>query len=268
MVNSDKQAFLSMLVGVGQYYDKAISKEVVGIYWNALEKYDYQDVNRAVTVHMADPEHGSFMPKIADIVRQIDKIRPDGRISADEAWGVVCNLGEEHTIVWTEEMKGAYFAALPILEVRDAVGARMAFRQAYERLCAESRISGKQPKWEVSLGQDAAQREHVIIEAVRLGRIPAERAPVYLPPERSTFAGLIDGAVRTVKQLEHTNQRVALSAKEAISELSKLKSILNRDEIRGGYDMDCALSDIERREKEKNDRSSSESESLGSAGNG
>lgn len=268
MVSADKQAFLSMLVGVGQYYDKAVSKEVVSLYWNALEKYDYQDVNRAVTAHMADPEHGSFMPKIADIVRQIDKIRPDGSLSADEAWGLVCNLGEGDTVVWTDEIRGAYFSAMPILEARDSVGARMAFRQAYERLRTESSAAGKRAKWEVSLGQDAAQREHVIAEAVRLGRIPADRAIVYLPPDRCTFAGLIDGAVRTIKQLEHTNQRVALSAKEAISELAKLKAMLNREDIRGGYDMDAAMSDVEQREQEHNERSSSESESPGSSGNG
>lgn len=115
----------------------------------------------------------------------------DGHPGADAAWAM-CPRSEADTVVWTDQMAEAYRVAFPLLECGDRIGARMAFKDEYERLVAQARERREAPKWRVSLGTDKDRREAPIAQAVELGRLPAATAAKYLPaPENPAVAAAL-----------------------------------------------------------------------------
>lgn len=132
---------------------------------------------------------------LAAVLERIEE--QDGRPGADEAWAIALGaLDEAETVVWTDEMAEAFAVARPVLEARDKVGARVAFRDAYERLVREGRESGKGCKWVASIGHDATRREAALIQAVQRGRVAAASVAHLLPaPAGDTPVGaaLLEG---------------------------------------------------------------------------
>lgn len=115
---------------------------------------------------------------LAAIIGRID----DGRPSADEAWSTAILAGDEaSTVVWTTETAKAYWAAAALLDQGDKVGARMAFRDVYEREVSNARQAGTVAKWEATLGADPYQREQAIQQAAELNRLGREHANTLLP---------------------------------------------------------------------------------------
>jgi len=118
---------------------------------------------------------------LAAIIERLDK--GDGRPSADEAWALALNaLDESETVVWTDEAREAFSVARPVLEGGDKVGARMAFKAAYERIISNARADKRRPAWDVSLGWDAQRREAVLQRAAIAGILTYERAQALMPP--------------------------------------------------------------------------------------
>lgn len=72
MKDIDKKDFALILTGCGELYEKAISKELARIYFEALKQYDIEQVKAAFSAHVNDAERGMYMPKPADIVRNIE----------------------------------------------------------------------------------------------------------------------------------------------------------------------------------------------------
>jgi hypothetical protein len=88
---------------------------------------------------------------------------------------------EDATIVLCAEIAQAMQIARPIYADGDRVGARMAFRSAYERLIADGRAAGRPAEWWPSIGFNAGRREPALRAAVERGLLSAERAAAYLP---------------------------------------------------------------------------------------
>lgn len=106
----------------------------------------------------------------------------DGRPSGDEAWAIALQSSDEaETVVWNGEIQKAMAAARPILEAGDKIGARMAFRDAYERIVRNNREVGIAPVWEVSLGWDKERRALAIETAHSLGLLSAPQVVALLP---------------------------------------------------------------------------------------
>jgi len=122
-------------------------------------------------------------PTVADIISRID----DGRPGSEEAWAMVPK-DESSSIVWTQEMRGAFGVARPLIG-QDDVAARMAFLETYRKLCAEARSAGSPARWETSLGHDPAGRVHALTVAVEKGRITQEHAASLLPDASVAPAG-------------------------------------------------------------------------------
>lgn len=115
---------------------------------------------------------------LAAIIGRID----DGRPSADEAWSTAIQASDEAaTVVWTTETAKAYWAAAAVLDKGDKVGARMAFRDVYEREVSNARQAGTPVKWDFTLGTDPYQRDQAIKQAAELNRIGREHAKGLLP---------------------------------------------------------------------------------------
>jgi hypothetical protein len=106
-----------------------------------------------------------------DVISRLD----DGRPGADEAWASIPR-DESGSVVWSEEMAQAFNVALPALQEGDQVSARMAFKEAYNRLVSAARSNAIPPVWSPSLGHDPKAREVALQDAVRLHRISISQA--------------------------------------------------------------------------------------------
>lgn len=157
---------------------------------------------------------------LAAVLERINAI--DGRPTANEAWAVALRgFDEAQTIITNEEINEAMRAARPILDAGDEVGARMAFRDSYERIVAINRTNGVLPRWYPSLGSDKRLREMVVSEAVDMGMIDGAH---YLPILPSRTSG--DGA-GVVAMLENKSLPAGLSPK-ARQKIAEIKAMIAR----------------------------------------
>lgn len=78
--------FRTLLTDVMAYYGKDCSDFTLTVWWGACQKFDFEQVSRALERHAADPERGQFPPKVADVVRVLQGTTTD---RAALAWGKV-----------------------------------------------------------------------------------------------------------------------------------------------------------------------------------
>jgi len=117
------------------------------------------------------------------IIEQIEKLQPDGRPGADEAWAMIPK-DEDASAVMTQEMADALRFAQPLLDEGDKIAARMAFKDAYSRIVEQNKLAGRKPSWFPSLGQSKEGRDAALAEGVRLGRLGADHAIGLLAPDK------------------------------------------------------------------------------------
>jgi hypothetical protein len=88
---SDKAKFLEVLGGVHDFYGKELSSFAGKVWWQACERFEVEQVTKALSAHLMDAEHGRFMPKPADIVRQLQGTNTDRSLLA---WGKVMDAAQ------------------------------------------------------------------------------------------------------------------------------------------------------------------------------
>lgn len=222
MLDNDKQQFAqivrtTMMVCGGS----APEADVLRIWWAALLAHDIADVSAAFSQYAT---LGKYAPKPADILEIIDRIKPDGRPGADEAWAMIPR-DEYASCVMTQEMAEALHVAQPLLNEGDQVAARMAFKEAYARLVDTAKRAGMPAKWFPSLGQDKEARESCLAEAVRLGRLGAEHAIGLLPPDK--VAPMLEQAGNKALAIEHKPG----TSEVARQNIAKMKAMLTGSRI-------------------------------------
>jgi len=181
MHESDFSHFSAMLDDVAAVVPPLAPLTSTGraMFFRTLAHLPVEAVQRALDAHVRDPQRGRFFPKPADVLSQI----PDTRPGADEGWAIaVKGRDESATIVWTDEIAQAWGIARPVMQLGDEVGARVAFRDAYNRLALEARQTGRPVNWMPSLGHDLEQRHLALHEAAVMGRIGMDQVTALLPP--------------------------------------------------------------------------------------
>lgn len=130
---------------------------------------------------------------LAAIIERINE--HDGRPASDEAWATAVRAEDENeTVVWTDETRRAMSVARPLLELGDKVGARMAFRDAYQRFVNDARSDRVPVSWSASLGWDAERRREVLTDAVAYGLLPSSFATGLMPaPKDGVVVGAVSG---------------------------------------------------------------------------
>lgn len=177
--NSSRQQKMRLLIDAAAYYGRELTESVLTRYLELLGDVPAEIVDQAIRAHQLDPERGRFFPLVADIRA---KIPGEKRLSADEAWALCLkSLDEWATVVVSDVIMAARAIALPILDDGDKIGARMAFREAYDRILADR---GGQQGWYISLGYDKTSREEVALEAVQAGMIDMEAVVALVPDLR------------------------------------------------------------------------------------
>lgn len=103
MQSADKPAFKALLTDVMAFYRQDVSKFALTVWWQACERFEIEQVRKAMTAHAMDPERGQFAPKPADIVRQLQGTHTDRSLMA---WGKVfeamARVGAYSTVVFDD----------------------------------------------------------------------------------------------------------------------------------------------------------------------
>jgi hypothetical protein len=161
----------------------AVASELTGTNWSEaaaeavhrkLAVHDERAVLYAIDQAMSHAKGrltlGAIMTHLPD---------PHGFLGVEEAWAAVPK-DEHSTAIICDEMMQAWVAVKDTYSF-DKVGARMAFKETYERLVVESKAAGRKAKFRVSLGHDVQAREDVVRQALERGIITEERAQHMLP---------------------------------------------------------------------------------------
>lgn len=182
---------------------RTFSEAAAGVFCDDLRGYQPQQVLRALARCRREVRG---VLTTSDVISRID----DGRPGVEEAWALL-PMGEEATVVWTEEMSDAHAIATPLLNAGDGVAARMAFKEAYTRLVANARDEAKPTRWIASLGGDLEARKRALAVAVEDGRLSSEEAhgmcPALPPPPSLLLAA------------PPKNERAATKARRELKEL-------------------------------------------------
>lgn len=217
MQATERKAFIEMVGVTLKMYRAEANLAVLNIWWVTLSRYELHIVEAAFYAFLSDKK-SKFQPNPADIIEFIEKILPDGRPGADEAWAMIPR-DEYVSAVMSDEMLEAYGIAKPLLDEGDQVAARMAFKDSYNRISARNKMAGIAPKWFPSLGRDPTMREAVLAEAVRLGRLSIEHASVTAPEI---------GAPTPPLTIE---DKYGINHEKAVSNIARLKQLLGTSRI-------------------------------------
>jgi len=84
MNTADKKNFKDLLTNAMAFYRQDVSTFALDVWWNACERFEFEQVAKAFTRHAVDPERGQYAPKPADVVRLLGGTSTD---RAAVAWG-------------------------------------------------------------------------------------------------------------------------------------------------------------------------------------
>jgi hypothetical protein len=179
MLETDKAEFAGLVKATLKTYRVEPDADVLRLWWGALQPYSIEQVRAGFNAFVRNPSN-KFSVTPAHIIEAIEQASPDGRPSADEAWALYPH-DEAQSAVITDEIAESMQAAASLLDYGDRIGARMAFKDAYERIVARNKAAGIPVRWFPSLGTDHAGRELVINQAVKMGRLSHDHAKSLLP---------------------------------------------------------------------------------------
>lgn len=203
------EKLLNDLSGTAELMGKQLSPVALAMMASDLKEYHPSLISQA----LQNVRKGQKPFGLGAIVAEIESLKPDGRLGADEAWALYPH-DEVTSAVLTNEISEAMQIAQPLLNEGDKVGARMAFKEAYTRIVAKNKNEGIAPKWFPSLGTDKNGREEVLKQAVQLGRLTQDHAisllPVKVNAKVSEAVALIDNKTKlTPEQIEKNQKRLA-----------------------------------------------------------
>ena len=178
------------IAATAELCNKVFSPAAAQLFAADLDEYEEKEVIKALSRCRRDLK-GPFT--LEAVISRID----DGRPGVEEAWAILPQ-DEYKTVVWTDEMAKAYGVASPLLNIGDAIGARMAFKESYTKLCADARDQKQSVKWTASLGHDKNGRESALIDAMNKGRLSASHVQKLLPHHEisNETLALIDGVLK------------------------------------------------------------------------
>jgi len=148
---------------------------------------------------------------LAAIIQRID----DGHLGVEEAWALIPR-SEDETVVWTDEIAGAYGVCRGLLET-DQVAARMAFKESYQRALTVARAERRPANWWVCAGHDQAGRVSAVKHALEAGRITAGEAERHVHPDMPGYHAL--AATLTGKALPSPSAPKTLPREDADASL-------------------------------------------------
>lgn len=95
--------FFEVLGGVHDFYGKELTPFAMQVWMQACKEFDVDQVTKALSAHLMDPERGQFMPKPADIVKQLQGTHGDRALVAwGKVFGAMSSVGAYKTVVFDD----------------------------------------------------------------------------------------------------------------------------------------------------------------------
>lgn len=221
---TDKAKFSRILATMAEVYGRTITPELTAVYWSVFSKYPMEQIEQAARKHV---ETAKFFPSPAELLEYMPAARANQHVGADEAWSIAIeSFDEERTVVMTPQISEARGVALPIYQSGDEIGARVAFRDAYNRIVK----TAGEPVWFVSAGHDGARRADAIARAASMGRIAAHAGGEYSlghDKPTATVSGLLE-------RLEQHIERTETDVEKAKQNIAGIKAMLNKNNFANG----------------------------------
>ena len=168
------EALIIAIAATAELCGKVYTPAAAAMLASDLDGFDERAVMAALTRCRKELDGKPF--NVAAVISRID----DGRPGPQEAWALM-PVDESASVVWTEEMREAWFVAVPLLDGRQNVAARMAFIENYTKAVTMARDQRQPARWTPSLGQDQHGRVEALRIAVEKGRIAIEHARQIAP---------------------------------------------------------------------------------------
>lgn len=208
MLENEKTAFIDLLRPNLKTLRIDVDAEVYATYWKQLSPYPLAVVAAAMDRFMSGADTFISPGKIATIIRAM---MPSGRPTGNEAWGIALeSLNECITVVTNDEIMEALSIVRPQLDGGDTTGARVAFRDAYERIVERNRDSNV--RWWPSYGTNPEMRLQAVSEAVEKGLLPATELAQLPAPESYVQKALTGGKLLefklTPEQIERNSRNL------------------------------------------------------------
>lgn len=110
MKREDFRRFGLALSACAELYGKTVSEGAMSLWWQVLERFEIDSVERAFRECVESPDGGQFMPRPADLVRRLEGTSADRSLIA---WGKVLDamqrVGAYRSVVFDD---GAIHAAI------------------------------------------------------------------------------------------------------------------------------------------------------------
>jgi hypothetical protein len=205
MQEREKKEFTEMLAGVFEIHGRDLKETTTRIWWRLMRRYTLDQFSEAIGNLVATSK---FLPKPSEVIEQIS-----GRwMDANEAWAAFPK-DESETGAVNQAMRASWGASEALFYSGDTVGARMAFKAAYERYVKSAVLRGETEQFELSIGWDAEKRENGIRAAVNQKLITQDQAKKHirlLPAmDGGPIAGLLTGG-----DPKHDDEKILEKLKE------------------------------------------------------
>ena len=97
------ERFMAALTAVAEMHGKSVSEAVGLMWWEALKGYDLEQVENGFAAHVRNPDSGQWMPKPADIIREIDGCRKDrGALAWAKAFDAMGRVGAYSSVAFDD----------------------------------------------------------------------------------------------------------------------------------------------------------------------
>lgn len=212
-MNQSKEEILTQAITVtAEIVAIQLSANALDVMVEDLMNYELDDVLNALNRCRKEL---SGRLTLAEIVKRIDT----GWVSADEAFNAIVQgwQDERVSIITTETALEASGEAYELFRIGDKTGARMAFKNAYERLVAEKKSRFEKAKWTISQGLDKEHFIATVNQAVQKGLISKQSALLMLP------SGIERVEIELGRALNHQEKQQGTKHTQAILLMLKKK---------------------------------------------
>ena len=220
------EELIKALVATGEVMGARLSEVAIDLMVDDLQNYPLPGILSALKRVRQDGTRFN----VAEIIKRLPGMWP----GAEQAWASFPR-SEEVSACICQEMADAWGVACQ----QDEITGRMAFKETYNRAISQAMAEGRQPKWFITPGSDAAIREQVTMDAVQQQLISPSAARVhlpYIPTEElqllasggTTTNKLIESHAQTVPSLAHLKkpETVESTPEEAKAHLAKLRELV------------------------------------------
>lgn len=171
-IEQDKTAVL--IAGTADIIGQSLNQAAIALMVEDLAEWDFNEIQAALNACRREVKGRLSLKDIIDRLPKKGDVLP----SADEAWGQIVDFGNEYKTIIAPKIafQAAYQGAFALMDT-DKVGARMAFKAAYDRLLPE--YLDKPIEYQISLSNNRNERREALIRAVEDGKISKQHALKY-----------------------------------------------------------------------------------------